>query len=194
MKKLMPHQLRAAELFLQGLSTKEVAKRVGRSIESVQNWAADPLFKNYLEELQRDCIDATLSKAVALTPRALKTLEEIMTDKKTKAGDRIRASNAIIQHGLNARQVQDMKSEIERLKQIVRVKHVHAEIGFDGKGPPENPNGAGTHQNGFAPAQETKSGPSERHEPDGTPAGQLAGGYSEEDYLTNPDELFETIG
>jgi Putative ATPase subunit of terminase (gpP-like) len=188
MKKLMPHQLRAAELFLQGLSTKEVAKRVGRSIESVQNWAADPLFKNYLEELQRDCIDATLSKAVALTPRALKTLEEIMTDKKTKAGDRIRASNAIIQHGLNARQVQEMKSEIEKLKTILRVKHVPS-ISYDATGVEGGPGGAHSHQNGFAGSETTEGGQGQRNGAGTDATRSVASVDSSEHLETDLDEL-----
>jgi len=187
-KKLLPHQLRAAEFFLQGLSVKEVAKRVGRSIESVQNWQADPLFKNYLEELHRDCIQATLSEAVSLTPKALRTLKEIMNDPKAKATDRIKAANSIMQHGMNARHIQEMKSEIERLKQISRIKHVPA-LSIHETGPATAENGAGSDTNGFAGHQEVEAGPRQRNGPGENEAGPVASGRTSEHIETDLDEL-----
>jgi hypothetical protein len=181
------------ELLLAGKRTDEVARTLKMSVQSVQEWQRAKIFQDEMELLRREVMEVTLDRAISLTPRALKTLEEIMNDKKTKPGERIRASNAILQHGINASKIMEMKAEIERLKSIARLKHVPAQqLEFDSETTRTIEDQAHADTNGFSAPEKIESGQIECDELGGDETGCVAIECAEEYSDADLDAMLTT--
>ena len=94
---LSPKQSKAAALLAQGRKSKDVAKCVGVSAQTISGWRKYPEFEATMNTLQLEFLEVSRRQMQALAIDAVDTLADLMKADKGEA-TRIKATVTVLAH------------------------------------------------------------------------------------------------
>ena len=116
-----PRRARALELLLEGRSDRETAAELGCEASTVWRWRSDPAFARELHDAQRGRVTVLNERMMALVPRAIETIAEMMNDPAQPGMLRLRAAESLLERaswstGAKERRIQEeLTMEVESL-------------------------------------------------------------------------------
>jgi hypothetical protein len=111
---------KAIAALVRGLSTSGAAAEVGVSAMTVVRWRRDPDFQAAYNDAIRRVFGDGLDRLQTAARRAVRTLQEGL--KAPKAGDRIKAADRLLAHGLKAAELQDLAARVEALEKLLAAR------------------------------------------------------------------------
>jgi predicted DNA-binding transcriptional regulator AlpA len=95
---LTPKQVEVIESLAKGLSVTEAARRAGVDRSTIYLWMRDgDDFPAQLMLARRDCADAMKARLRELGDDAIKTIRDVLSDKKISPAVRLKAALAVLQ-------------------------------------------------------------------------------------------------
>lgn len=114
--KLTASQQRAAVEFAASGDAQSAAAVVGVSERTFRRWRATEAFQEALREAETEAMRAVSRRLGALAENALSVLDNLMSDAKTSAGQRIRAASIILDTALKWRQHAELEGRLVALE------------------------------------------------------------------------------
>ena len=96
-------------------SLDEAAKVADVSTTTLWRWQQDPGFQAECRKAQRQSMGRAIAQLQQASFAAVKTLKEIMEDPKAPASARVTAARTVLEMGLRATEVDDLRSRMSAL-------------------------------------------------------------------------------
>jgi hypothetical protein len=112
--------MKAIDALLRGKSLAGAAAAAGVSTMPLHRWRRDPDFAAAYAEGVRRVFGEGIDRLQAATKKAVRALEKGL--RSAKVGDRIRAADRLLAHGLRAAELRDLAERVEALEQALRTK------------------------------------------------------------------------
>jgi len=97
-KTLTGRRLEALELLARGLSTTEVAARLGVNPRTVRKWRADPAFAEALEEATKETLRRTRQRLAALAHHACEALHGVLRSTDAPPSVKVSSARAVLEY------------------------------------------------------------------------------------------------
>ncbi len=115
MADLNANQSKALAALLTSTSVSEAAAACGLGERTIYRYLSDETFRQELRNRQDETIGAAAAALAGLTGKAIKTLHDLLNDKKASHNIKLRAALAILQEG---RRTAELDGLIERMREI----------------------------------------------------------------------------
>ena len=114
---------RQKEAAIIGLLTKPTLDRAAKfaNISSTTLWRLqqDPGFQAELRKARRQSMERSVAQLQQASLTAVKTLQEIMQDRKASASARVMAARTVLEMGLRATEVDDVGDRLAAVKRVI---------------------------------------------------------------------------
>jgi hypothetical protein len=172
-EKLTRKQEQAIVALLNTTTLIEAAAQVAVDEKTLRRWLVQPLFLAAYRQARLQVVEGAIGRLQAASGEAVTTLRECLN--ADKAGDRVRAAVAILDHCHRGAELCDLAGQVAELKrQVEELKHVHISPVAGSESDAEEP--AGQQGAADAPAGEDSQGPDGDPGGGGDGGGPLAGG------------------
>jgi hypothetical protein len=114
--KIRPRHLKAIDAMVRGQSLVTAAA-AGVSTVSLLRWRRDPDFQATYQDAVRRVFGDGLDRLQAAARRAVRALQEGL--QAPKPGDRIKAADRLLAHGLRAAELKDLAERVAALEQLL---------------------------------------------------------------------------
>jgi hypothetical protein len=120
--KIKPRHLKAIAALVRGRSPTSAAAEAGVSRVALHRWQHDPDFMAAYQDAVRRVFGDGLDRLQAVARKAVRTLHECLG--AAKAGDRIKAADRLLAHGLRAAELKDLAQRVEALEKLLAARLV----------------------------------------------------------------------
>ena len=120
---LTGRRLRALELLAEGLSTTEVAARLGVNPRTVRKWRADPAFAEALEEATKETLRRTRQRLAALAHHACEALREVLRSPDAPPAAKVSSARAVLEYLAKFEalsRLQDLEERVRALEERMK--------------------------------------------------------------------------
>jgi len=120
---LLGKRLRAVELLAQGLSTSEVAEKLGVSDRTVRRWLHDPQIRAALDEVSREALDRIKRRLFALGHHACEALREVLRSPDAPPAAKVSSARAVLEYLVKLEtlsRLQDLEERVRALEERMR--------------------------------------------------------------------------
>lgn len=117
-EKLTPDQVQALAALLTEKDIKAAAAKAGCGETTLHRWLKeDANFKSVLGEQKKALLDSTVRRLASVSVKAVNTLEDIMENKKTPAGIRVRAAAIILDQAVKQSEFHDLEDRLKAIEE-----------------------------------------------------------------------------
>jgi hypothetical protein len=113
---LTPRQERALAALLSEPTVEKAAAKAGVGYRTLKGWLAQPAFLSAWRAARRRVVEEAVVVLQKLTTAAAVALGEVVTNKRAKAADRVRAAVAIFDREAKAAERTDLQEQLDELR------------------------------------------------------------------------------
>lgn len=125
---LTAKQQRAIEALLSQSSIRDAAKKAQASETTLFRWLQDEAFKKAYLDARREATKQAIAQLQQAGGEAVKTLREVMKDKKANPGARVSAAKAVLEMSIKAVELEDLAERVNELE-----RHLEEQKALQGK-------------------------------------------------------------
>ena len=97
-------------------NVEEAARSIGISVATLMRWQKQPEFQKAYREGRRAAFGQSIAKLHQMSAAAVSTLGKVMVDPGTPPSTKVRAAEAIITHGAEAIEIEDIEARVSELE------------------------------------------------------------------------------
>jgi hypothetical protein len=117
-KELSSAQFKAIPHMLAARTFEDAAKASGVNVRTLLRWNSDPLFRAAVTEAEMGAIDYTVRRLVAVSDKAVDTLEAVLSDDTASKSIKVRAALGILDQLARLRELRNMEIRLVALEAI----------------------------------------------------------------------------
>jgi hypothetical protein len=117
---LTPAQLRAVAALLTERDTRSAAKAAHVSERRLHAWLREANFKAEVNRATGAAVDGAVRQLSKLASKAVATLEKVMEDADSSAGNKVQAANIVLARLLDLRQFVELEDRISAVEQALK--------------------------------------------------------------------------
>lgn len=118
MEEISPNQNRALCLLAAGYSAEEIAKSLGVSRRTIDNWKKLPNFKKLLREAIIKTYDSAIAELVCGSREAAIELKQIINDPETPRAVKVRAISVLLATAAKVKEL-ELEERLESLEKFI---------------------------------------------------------------------------
>ena len=106
-------------------NVEEAARSIGISVATLMRWQKQPDFQKAYREARRAAFGQSIAKLHQMSAAAVSTLGKVMVDPGTPPSTKVRAAEAIIDHGAKAIEIEDIEARVSELERAAEASKQH---------------------------------------------------------------------
>ena len=99
---------------------KAAAAQIGVTEQTLHRWLDDSDFALQLAEAQKSVTRRVIRSVVSRAEKAIKTLDDIMTDTDAPTASRVSAARCVLEFTMRAIEIEEILDRLEKLEQEIR--------------------------------------------------------------------------
>jgi hypothetical protein len=117
-KELTGAQFKAIPHMLAARSFEDAAKASGVHVRTLLRWNSDPLFRAAVSEAEMGAIDYAVRRLIAVSDKAVDTLEKVLDDDTASKSIKVRAALGILDQLARLRELRNIEIRLTALEAI----------------------------------------------------------------------------
>ena len=106
---------------------EEAAKSIGIAPNTLLRWMKEPEFEKGYRQARRAAFGQSIAKLHQMSSAAVSTLGKVMVDSNTPPSTKVRAAEAIINHGAKSIELEDIEARVAELERAAEAAKQHSQ-------------------------------------------------------------------